>query len=131
MAVKPVEHAGAWLIPEVHDPTTGRIDAKKLAEALGVKQAQLARALIVDRRVLGSAPTLPKIQKRAAMLERTLAILIDYLGSVEVARAWFQTPNPDLEGRTPWEVCENVEEFPKGVEAVANMVAAIPEGIPS
>jgi len=131
MAVKPVEHAGAWLIPEVHDPATGRIDTKKLAKMLGVKQAQLARALGVDRRVLGTTPTLPKIQKRAAMLERTLAILIDYLGSVEVARAWFQTPNPNLGGRTPWEVCESAEEFPKGIEAVANMIARVPEGIPS
>ena len=131
MVVKPVEHAGAWLIPEVHDPATGRIDAKKLAEMLGVKQAELARALKVDRRILGTKPTLPKFQKRAAMLERTLAILIDYLGSVEVARAWFQSPNPELEGYTPWEVCENVDEFPKGVEAVANMIAAVPEGIPS
>lgn len=131
MVVKPVEHAGAWLIPEVHDPATGRIDAKKLARMLGVKQAELARALKVDRRILGTKPTLPKFQKRAAMLERTLAILIDYLGSVEVARAWFQSPNPELEGHTPWEVCENVDEFPKGVEAVANMIGRVPEGIPS
>ena len=131
MAVKPVEHAGAWLLPEVHDPATGRIDAKKLAAALGVKQAELARALRVDRRVLGSKPTLPKLQERAAMLERALAILIDYLGSVETARAWFQTPNPNLEDRTPWEVCENVEEFPKGLEAVVRMIARVPEGIPA
>ncbi len=131
MAVKPVEHAGAWLLPEVHDPATGRIDAKKLAAVLGVKQAELARALRVDRRVLGSKPTLPKLQERAAMLERTLAILIDYLGSAEVARAWFQTPNPNLGDRTPWEVCEKTEEFPKGLEAVAHMIARVPEGIPA
>jgi len=131
MAVKPVEHAGTWLLPEVHDPATGRIDAKKLAAVLGVKQAELARALRVDRRVLGSKPTLPKLQERAAMLERTLAILIDYLGSAEVARAWFQTPNPNLGDRTPWEVCEKTEEFPKGLEAVAHMIARVPEGIPA
>ena len=119
------------MLPEVHDPATGRIDAKKLATVLGVKQAELARALKVDRRVLGNKPTLPKFQERAAMLERALAILIDYLGSVETTRAWFQTPNPNLENRTPWEVCENVEEFPKGLEAVVHMVARAPEGIPA
>jgi len=131
MAVKPIEHAGTWLLPEVHDPATGRIDAKRLAAALGVKQAELARALNVDRRVLGNKPTLPMFQKRAAMLERSLAILIDYLGNVETARAWFQTPNPNLEDRTPWEVCEKTEEFPNGLEAVAHMVARVPEGIPA
>ena len=131
MVVKPIEHAGAWLIPEVHDPNTGRIDAKKLAEVLGATQAGLARVLQVDRRVLANKPTMPKFQKRAAMLERTLAILIDYLGSAEVARAWFQTPNPNLGDRTPWEVCEKAEEFPKGLEAVAHMVARVPEGIPA
>ena len=119
------------MLPEVHDPATGRIDAKKLARVLGVKQAELARALKVDRRVLGNKPTLPKLQERAAMLGRALAILIDYLGSVETARAWFQTPNPNLENRTPWEVCENVEEFPKGLEAVVHMVTRAPEGTPA
>ncbi len=131
MAANPIEHAGTWLLPEVHDPATGRIDAKKLATVLGVKQAELARALKVDRRVLSNKPTLPKFQERAAMLERALAILIDYLGSVETARVWFQTPNPNLKNHTPWEACENVEEFPKGLEAVVRMVARAPEGIPA
>lgn len=128
--MEPIEHAGTWHVPEVHDPDTGRIDAKRLANALGVKQAELARVLKVDRRVLGKNPTLSKLQKRAAILERTLAIQIDYLGSVEVARAWLQTANPALDGHTPWEACENVEEFPKGLEAVYHMVARAPEGVP-
>ncbi len=128
--MKPIEHAGTWLVPEVHDPDTGRINAKRLARVLGVKQAELARVLKIDRRALGKNPTSPKLQKRAAILERTLAILIDYLGNVEVARAWLQTANPALGGHTPWEVCENVDEFPKGLEAVSNMVARVPEGVP-
>lgn len=131
MALKPLNHADVWLFPEVRDPATGRIDAKKLAKALGVKQAQLARALGVDRRILASKPTLPRIQARAGMLERTLAILVNYLGSEEAARAWFHAPNPNLGGRTAWEVCEDLEHYPKGLETVARMVERVPEGIPS
>jgi len=131
MAIKPIEHAGVVLLPQVRDPETGRIDAGKLARALGVKKAQLARALGVDRRLLSKRPTLPKIQERAAMLEHALAILIDYLGDEETARMWFHTPHPSLEGRTAWEVCEKREAFPKGLEVVARMVERVPEGIPS
>ncbi len=131
MAVKPIEHAGVVLLPQVRDPETGRIDAGKLARALGVKKAQLARTLGVDRRLLSSKPTLPKIQKRAAILERALAILIDYLGDEKTARMWFHTPHPSLEGHTAWEVCENREAFPKGLEVVLRMVERVPEGIPS
>jgi len=131
VALKPVNHADVWLLPEVRDPVTGRIDAKKLAKALGVKQAQLARALGVDRRVLASKPTLPRIQARAGMLERALAILVDYLGSEEAARAWFHAPNPNLEGRTAWEVCEDLKRYPQGLETVVRMVERVPRGIPS
>ncbi len=131
MAVRPVSHAGVWVLPGVRDPATGRIDAKKLARALGVKQAQLARALGVDRRVLASKPTLPKIQARAGLLERALAILVEYLGGEEVARAWFHAPNPELGGRTAWEVCEDPEGFPRGLETVVRMVERAPRGIPS
>jgi len=131
MAVKPVEHAGVWLLPEVHDPASGRIDAKKLARALGVKQSQLARALGVDRRVLSGKPTLPSIQKRAAKLERAFAILIDYFGDEASARAWFHSPNPSFDGHTAWEVCEDASQFPKGIEAVTNMIERVPNGIPS
>ena len=131
MAVKPVEHAGVVLLPQVRDPETGRIHAGKLARALGVRKAQLARALGVDRRLLSSKPTAPKIQQRAAVLERALAILVDYLGDEETARMWFHAPHPSLEGRTAWEVCEDREAFPRGLEVVSRMVERVPEGIPS
>ncbi len=131
MAVKPIEHAGIVLLPQVRDPETGRIHAGKLARALGVKKAQLARALGVDRRLISSKPAVAKIQKQAAILERALAILIDYLGDEETARMWFHTPHPSLEGRTAWEVCEDREAFPRGLEVVLHMVERVPEGVPS
>ena len=124
-------HEDAWVLPEVRDPATGRIDAKKLAQLLGVVQAQLARALGVDWRSLASEPTLPKLQRKAGLLERTFAILVTYLGSEAAARAWFHAPNPALEGWIAWEVCEDVEAFPQGVEAVARMVGRTAEGISS
>jgi len=131
MALKPLEHAGVWVLPEVRDAATGRVDAKKLAKALGVKQAQLARALGVDRRALAKNPTLASVQARAGMLERALAILTAYLGSEEAARAWFHAPNPHFEGRSAWEVCEDQETFPQGLETVVRMVERVPEGIPT
>ena len=131
MATGPMRHEDAWVLPEVRDPATGRIDARKLAKLLGVEQAQLARALGVDRRLLANEPTLPKLQRKAGLLERTFAILVAYLGSEAVARAWFHAPNLALEGRAAWEVCEDVEAFPQGVEAVARMVERTAEGIPS
>ena len=131
MTARPVEVAGVWIVPEVHDPATGRIDAKKLARALGVKQSELAQALQIDPRSLSRKPTLPKIQERARLLERAFALLIHLLGSEEVARAWLQAPNPNLGGRTAWEVCRDPEAYPKGLETVVRMLERVVEGIPS
>ena len=43
-----------------------------------------------------------------------------------VLESWMQTPNPSLQGKTPWEVLNS----PRGPELIEGLVAAINYGLP-
>ncbi len=105
----------------------GRIDARRVAEFLQVSVHQVARAVGASCQLLYQYPDAPKIQVRAAELERILATLVELYGSEEAARAWLKTPSPLFGGKSAWEL---IQTEPKGLEAVGMVVENLKEGIP-
>ncbi len=113
-------------MPEVRDPDTGRIDARKLARALGVRPAQLARALGVRRQLLSENPRSERIQAPAAKLEALVVEVVDMVGGLEQARMWLHTPTPIWGEKSTWRVIEE-----GGLEDVLAFVYALKEGLPA
>lgn len=89
------------LVPEIHNPSTGRIDAKKVAALLGVPLAETARILGRNLSTVHKTPGAQALQPRLAKLEQILAALHRLAGSNENLRIWLKAPNPELDGRTP------------------------------
>ena len=85
-----------------HDPETGRYDAKRLATALALSNAEMADILGYTPRGLNKNPTSPKLQAKLSeltALTKRLRELLD--GDMSYVRIWLKVPHPDLEGRTP------------------------------
>ena len=113
-------------LPEIRDPATGRIDARKLAGVLGVRPAQLARALGVRRQLLSENPTSTRIQARAAKIETLLLEISAMVGDLAQARMWLHTPAAIWNDRTTWQVVEE-----GGLDDALAFVLAVKEGLPS
>jgi len=113
-------------LPASRDPRSGRIHAGRLAEVLGVRPAQLARALGVRRQLLSENPTSERIQVRAAKLEALLLEVAAMVGDLAQARMWLHTPTPIWDEKSTWQVIEE-----GGLENAYAFVLALKEGIPT
>ena len=113
-------------LPEIRDPKSGRIHAGRLAEVLGVRPAQLARALGVRRQLLSENPTSDRIQVKAAKIETLLLEVAGMVGDLAQARMWLHTPTPIWDEKSTWQVIEE-----GGLEDALSFVFALKEGIPS
>ncbi len=94
-------------LAELHDPDTGRIDAKKVAEFLGIPLAPLAEALNANYPTVYKTPAAPGIQKGLRPIKRSIELISRVTRSKTDARAWLNSPHPDLGGRTPMAVILN------------------------
>ena len=89
------------LVPQLHNPQSGRLDARPIAGFFGLSLAALARVLGTTRAALHKTPDAPSLQPKLRFWHAVAGALLDLLGSEETARIWLQTPNPELEGQTP------------------------------
>ena len=78
----------------------GRIDAKKLAGAIDVTLADLARILNVKPKCLTESPTSRKIQEPAAKLVTMMNDVADFVQEKKFALYWLRTPQRELGERT-------------------------------
>jgi hypothetical protein len=86
---------------ELHDAETGRIDASKVAEFIGVPLADLARGMGARYTTVHKTPTSPALQDALAPIKRSLEILDQVVGDRRSVRAWLNSQHPDLGMRTP------------------------------
>lgn len=89
---------------ELHDPESGRIDARRVAEFLGVPSSKVAEALSVQYQTLHKTPAAQSLQKGLGPIKRSIELVSRVTRSPSDARIWLNNPHPDLGGQTPLEV---------------------------
>jgi FixJ family two-component response regulator len=111
---------------ELHDRSTGRIDARKLAAFLAIPLAQLAAALDALPATVHKSPAAPGLQKGLQPIKRAIDLVSRATRHPADARAWLNNPHPDLDGRTPLDVILDGR-----ADAVATLLENAAAGIPS
>lgn len=114
------------VIPDLHDPDTGRLSASRIAEFLGVSLSSLSELSRLSVAGLHKSPASLSLQPVLVPIARSLTILMQLLGTRESVRTWMSSPHPDLGGRTPITVILEG----KG-STVSEMLEASLEGQPS
>jgi len=89
------------VIPELHDPATGRLSASRIAEFLGISLSSLSELSDLSVAGLHKSPASVSLQPALVPIARSLTILTQLLGTRESVRTWMNSPHPDLGGRTP------------------------------
>jgi hypothetical protein len=92
------------VLPELHDETSGRIDAQKLAVYMGVPLKRLAEGLQLNYKAIHRNPSAEAIQPPLKPVKRSMEILNEFFNKPETVRVWLNTPHPDLDGHTALEM---------------------------
>jgi hypothetical protein len=87
-------------VPGFHDET-GRLDASRVAQAMGLTLSQVAKAIGVTTSALSKRPNAAAAQPGLREAEFSWATLLDMLGEVQLARAWLHAGHPDFSGQFP------------------------------
>jgi hypothetical protein len=117
-----LEHA----LLEAHDPASGRYDALRVGQSLGLSAAEMAPVLRWTPRGLRKNPTSPRLQEPLTRLVGTVTLLRELLdGSMPYVRIWLRAPHPALGGRTPLSYLLEGQ-----LEPVEDLVRAIAGGQP-
>lgn len=89
----------------LRDPASGRLDANRISDLLGVSKSDLATKVCgVSRQALGQYPASAGIQEKLQPLEDVAQALIWCGGDEAKLRAWLKRPNrdfPKVDGRIP------------------------------
>lgn len=110
--------------PELRDNASGRFDARRIAERLGVSVSRLAGAVGVSQQALSARPDSPGAQAGLLPIARVIAAL-DELLPAERVRMWLHSPHARFGGATPLAKILEGE-----AEPLARMVEGALEGIP-
>ncbi len=92
------------VLPELHDDTSGRIDAQKLATYMGVPLKRLADGLLLNYKTIHRNPSAEAFQSALKPVKRSAEILHDFFHKPETVRVWLNTSHPDLDGHTALEM---------------------------
>jgi hypothetical protein len=117
---------GGAFVERFHDARTGRLDARKIAEAYGMSLSALARALGVTQSALSKRPTAAVAQAGLRELEFVWATLQDILGTDERVRAWLNAKRRHAGDRAPIELL-----FDGSPETLGNYVRSVVAGEPA
>jgi hypothetical protein len=110
--------------PELRDPDSGRLNARRISEATGLSLAALARASGVTQQALSATPDSPGAQTGLLPIAQ-LSVLLDEMFTPEHKRIWLQTPHPRFDDRSPAQAIEAGD-----AELVALSIESALEGIP-
>lgn len=113
------------LLPQLHDEATGRVDAQKVADYLGLPLKRLAESLGINYKTAHRNPDAEAFQEVLWPVKRSLELLDEFFRKPELVRAWLHTPHPDLDGSTALEtILEN------HAEAVCTILENALAGVP-
>lgn len=107
------------VLVELHDPKSGRLDARRIADYLQISLSSLAAP--TGRSVAGihKSPAADSLQQALSPLAQTISLLSEILQSREHVLAWLHSPHPDLGDQTPMRLI-----LQGHAAAVADMLAA-------
>lgn len=109
-----------------HDPTTGRYDAKRLADVLSISQKDMADVVGYTPRGLGKNPASPHLQPRLERLVKLVTTLRELLdGDMGLVRVWLKAPHPALGNAKPLDYLREDH-----LDLVEGLVHAIETGQP-
>ena len=111
---------------DLHDPKSGRLDARRTAAYLRISLSSLAAATGRSVAAIHKAPAADSLQQPLARVAQTISLLSEILQSKEHVRTWLHSPHPDLGNQVPMRL---ILEGHAG--AVADMLAAALAGQPS
>lgn len=114
------------MLPELHEKATGRIDAQKLADFMGIPLKRLSEGLDLSYKAVHRNPSAHGIQGTLQPVKRVMELLFELFHRPESVRVWINTPHPDLGGRTALETI-----LDKNSRAVITLLENALAGIPS
>ncbi len=91
----------SFVVEGAHDPESGRLDAKKIAELFGVPLTTVAHAVGVTPSALSKRRTARSAQDGLRELTFVWRTLMNAFGAKARAKAWLHAARPDLEGKSP------------------------------
>lgn len=103
ISIRKWERVGKGILSELHEKTSGRIDAQKVADFMGVPLKRLAEGTGLNYKTVHRCPSAAIVQNVLTPVKRSLEILHGYFGKAELIRAWLNTAHPDLDGDTAME----------------------------
>lgn len=116
-------HSERIKFPNLHDSTTGRLDAKKIVEELGINLTSLAKILGKNYRTLHKTPHSENIQKELSVYKRIIEVLYDLFENEEDINIWLNSPSVDFGDRSPISIIKEGH-----AEAVLDLLKNIQEG---
>jgi hypothetical protein len=97
---------GTLVGAELRDPESGRLDATRMAQWLGVPVRRLAGVAGVSQQALSARPDSKRAQAGLAAVARVMATL-DAVRPPQQQRIWLRAPNPRLNGSPPIDLLLN------------------------
>ncbi len=110
-------------LPNLHDSKSGRLDAKKIVNELGISLKAFSKVLEKDYRALHKTPHSENIQKDLATYKRIIEILYDLFEKKEDINIWLNSPSVDFGDRTPMSVIKEGH-----AKAVLNLLKDVQTG---
>lgn len=99
-----------FVVPELLDPASGRVDAARVAAWLGVSLEDVAAVVGQPAGVVRADPTAPALQERLEDVAFVVGGLLNLLGGArELAFIWLNAPHPDLDSDSPLRVMRGGE----------------------
>lgn len=110
-------------LPSLHDSKSGRLDAKKIVDELGISLKAFSDVLGKGYRALHKTPHSVNIQKDLAIYKRIIEILYDLFEKREDINIWLNSPNVDFGDRTPISIIKEGH-----AKAVLNLLKDVQNG---
>ena len=114
------------LLRQLHDPKSGRINAKMVAAFLGLRLKVLAEGLGRNYRAVHKTPSSEALQTDLQTLRRIIELLLVLVGSKKTALIWMNTPSQDLAGETPAQLIKSGH-----ADSVRSLLENVAAGAPS
>ncbi|MBX9721632.1 MAG: hypothetical protein K2X81_09575, partial [Candidatus Obscuribacterales bacterium] len=94
-------------VAELRNDESGRLDATKIADVFGLTMVEVAECVERPRTTITKTPDGLSLQSKLQHFERIASGLLTVTGSMKGLKMWLNSPAPNLDGHTPFEVLKH------------------------